>query len=887
MNFAKLNVVYMEYLFSIIVAIYNTEPFLDDCINSVINQDLDFEDNVQLILVNDGSTDCSLDIALKYQDSYPNNIIVLSKENEGTASARNLGLKHATGKFVNFLDSDDLLSENALSAVKDFFSEHDVNIASIPLQFIGSKQRRHKLDVKFNKTKIINVYEDYGYPQLSISSSFIKKSIMDELCFDERVKIGEDALLFNQLLVNEGEYGLISKTEYLYRKRADRSSLMDTIRFEKEFFLNKLQYFYQKLIDYSIETKGYVPDFVKYALIYDIAGYYKVATSNVLNRQEFLEFRKSLKEVLNNFDDEMILNHDFISNDHKSFLIYLKNDEFHVDADSDNNAVYLKSNDYTINNLHHHKMYFDIVEIKDDMLNFTVYFNSACDYDYLTIEAVKVKDNKEEVYNGAFFDYPTTNRCPKESIGVCFKYPLTLDFKIPLDKPETSKIYFRIVYEENNQKIVMHNPVEFKHYASFSKVNNYLINDSQMLIYSDDDNSFYLRPYSFNAMLKLELVSILKLIKYFNSDSIRSIFWHIVFLLFYPFQRHKRIWLFQGREDVEDDNAKQLFIHSIKQNDEIKKYYVSSKHGDDYKAMKSIDKNIVPINSFKNKFLYLFAEKIISSRVNHKWLNPFHNHKHPYNNGYLTVQKCFLQNGVIKEDLSNRFRKFYQNLHLFLTSSDYERDFIRGDNFNYDDEVVQAFGLPKYDNLEFDVAKKEILVYSIWRRPLINEAFFIKSDYYSRLNSFLNNERLLRAAEKHGYKIVFRPPDEIIPFLDSFTIKPEVEVNIHDSDYAIFKNSAVLITDYSSVCFEFSFLKKPVIYYQHENDAHQEDGYFDYETMGFGDVIDNEESLVDKVIEYMENDCVMEEKYKERADDFFKYNDQKNSARIYDWLYNH
>lgn len=876
----------MGYVFSIIVAIYNTEQYLEDCINSVINQDLNFEDNIQLILVNDGSTDGSLDIALKYQDLYPNNVIVLSKENGGSSSARNFGLKYATGKFVNFLDSDDLLSENALSVVNKFFSKYDVNIASIPLQYIDSKKIRHKLDVKFNKTKIINVYEDYDYPQLSISSSFIKKSIIDGLCFDERVKIGEDALLFNQLLVNEGEYGVISKTEYLYRKRVDKSSLMDKIRFEKEFFSNKIQFFYQKLLDYSIETKGYVPDFVKYALIYDIAGYYNVKTSDVLNKEEFLEFRKLLKEVLNNFDNEMILNHDFISSDQKSFLIYLKNDEFHIEADADNNAVYLKSKDYIINNLHYNKLYFDIVEIRDNMLNFTVYFNSACDSDFLTVEAVKFKDNKEEVYKGTFFDYPTTSRYPKESIGFFFKFPCTFDFKIPLEKPETSRIYFRLVYEENHQRVVMHNPVEFKHYSSFSKINNYLIKDSQMVIYSKSDNSFYLQPYSFNAIFKLEVISILKLIKNFNSDSIRSIFWHIIFLLFYPSQRHKRIWLFQGREDIEDDNAKQLFEYSIKQDDEIKKYYISSKH-DDYKTMKSIDKNIVIINSFRNKFLYLFAEKIISSRVNHKWLNPFHNPKHPYINGYLTVQKCFLQNGVIKVDLSHLFRKFYQNVHLFLTSSDYERDFIMGDTYNYDDEVVQVLGLPKYDNMEFNVSRKEILIYPTWRKHLNNHAVFIKSDYFHRLNSFLNNERLLKSAEKYGYKIVFRPPKGLIPFLDLFTIKPEVEVNVHDSDYAIFKNSAVIITDYSSVFFEFSFLKKPVIYYHCESDTHRENGYFDYDTMGFGDVIYNEESLVNKVIEYMKNDCVMEDKYKNRVDNFFKYVDQKNSARVYEWLYNH
>ena len=57
--------------------------------------------------------------------------------------------------------------------------------------------------------------------------------------------------------------------------------------------------------------------------------------------------------------------------------------------------------------------------------------------------------------------------------------------------------------------------------------------------------------------------------------------------------------------------------------------------------------------------------------------------------------------------------------------------------------------------------------------------------------------------------------------------------------------------------------------------------------MGFGDVIDNEEDLVDKIIEYMDNGCEMEEKYKQRVDKFFKYTDQKNCVRVYNWLYEH
>ena len=199
--------------------------------------------------------------------------------------------------------------------------------------------------------------------------------------------------------------------------------------------------------------------------------------------------------------------------------------------------------------------------------------------------------------------------------------------------------------------------------------------------------------------------------------------------------------------------------------------------------------------------------------------------------------------------------------------------------------MVQAFGLPRHDNLKFGVAKKEILFSPTWRKHLVNRQAFEKSEYYYRLNSFLNNERLLKSVREKGYKIVFKPHYDLEPFLDLFTLSDEIEVNTHDSYQTIFNNSAVMITDYSSVFFDFSFLKKPVIYYHEGNDYHYDEGYFSYEEMGFGDVIDNEDNLVDKIIEYMENGCEMEEKYKNRVDKFFKYTDQKNCKRVYDWLY--
>ena len=100
----------------------------------------------------------------------------------------------------------------------------------------------------------------------------------------------------------------------------------------------------------------------------------------------------------------------------------------------------------------------------------------------------------------------------------------------------------------------------------------------------------------------------------------------------------------------------------------------------------------------------------------------------------------------------------------------------------------------------------------------------------------------------------------------------------------LFNNGSLLITDYSSVAFDFSYLYKPVIYYQYSNDYHFDvnDSYFDYETMGLGEVIRTEDELVDLIIEYIGNDCKIKEKYSKRIEEFFFYTDKNNCKRVYD-----
>ena len=83
-----------NFKFSVIIPIYNVEKYLEEAIKSIINQSIGFEDNIQLILVNDGSTDNSEEICMKYEKEFPDNIIYIKQKNNGVSVARNTGMKY-------------------------------------------------------------------------------------------------------------------------------------------------------------------------------------------------------------------------------------------------------------------------------------------------------------------------------------------------------------------------------------------------------------------------------------------------------------------------------------------------------------------------------------------------------------------------------------------------------------------------------------------------------------------------------------------------------------------------------------------------------------------------------------------------------------------------
>ena len=873
-----------DFKFSIVVAIYNSAKYLDDTITSVINQDIGFKENVQLILVNDGSTDNSMDIISKYYQDFPDNIITLSKENGGPASARNLGLKYATGEFVNFLDGDDMLALNALSRVYDFFSiNKDIDVASIPLMLFGNINGNHHLNYKFEKERVVDLREEYNFPQLSVASSFIKRAAILNNSFNERLINAEDVVFVNEILLEKQKIGFLNSTEYKYRKHLDSYSLIDNPFDSKRAFTEKMELCYKHLIDYSIRKFTYVPKFIQYLIALDLKD---IINSDqfeqvITDENDIAEFWDCLNYILKYIDDDIIQNHKYLNKEFKRVYMYFKHRDVNIKLYPKKHKAFIKSGGYLLDRFEWHKLFLDIVEVRNNALNISGSFSGKFYPDTIDIQAIiKTPEGKKEIFDCKKVEYPTTERKTKKYLGIEWSFFYNFDLEIPLDKYSNFKVTFRYVLNEKGRKVTAYPEIRFRSHCNLSMYSNYSVKDSKIILFKD--NAIHLVNCSSKFRIKLELKSMLKIMKSSEKMKLNSLAIRLLYFVRRKHYKDKRIWLFMDRPTIADDNARHLFNYAVNQNDDILKYFILDKNSDDFNDMKKISSNIVPYGSLKHKILYLFSEKIISSHVDDFWLDPFFYSNRKLYSGFTTIEKCFLQHGVIKDDISYWIKKYQMNLFLFLTSSDYERDSILNGFYNFPDNVVKSLGLPRFDNLN-EGSKKQILFIPTWRNYLNNKDKFINSEYFKNLNSFFNNKKLLELIKNQGYELIFKPHYNLLPYVDYFNIPSEIIVS-DDSFQTLFNNSSLLITDYSSVGFDFAYVKKPVIYFQHD-DFHYPKGYFDYETMAFGDVVKSEEDLVEKISEYLENGCIMEDKFKERVVDFFKFLDKSNCKRVYNWLY--
>ncbi|EOI7656208.1 glycosyltransferase, partial [Campylobacter jejuni] len=374
-KFFWLNNVYKKYLpkkykgfaqYAIISSVYNVEEYLDDYFNSIINQRLDFEKNIFIILVDDGSTDNSANLIKKYQKKYPKNIIYIYKENGGLSSARNSGLKYIQENnykthWITFTDPDDFLDRNYFYEVDKFLATHyhdDICMIGCNLIFYYEMQKiykdEHPLNFKFKKEYLIKeVYNLNNFIQLGVQSAFFpaKKILTSNLCFDEKLRqFNEDLKFTNQFLIRHEKEKVvyISKAQYFYRKRSSKNSIIDQASKNINLYLqaSKLGTL-DLLIDARLKLNR-IPLFVQYSVLYHFAWQIRSIVNNseklyFMSKQEKQEYLDLLDKNFSYIDSTTILDCNykgFYNFEKKGILNCFKNEKIDI------SEVYIERIDY-------------------------------------------------------------------------------------------------------------------------------------------------------------------------------------------------------------------------------------------------------------------------------------------------------------------------------------------------------------------------------------------------------------------------------------------------------------------------------------------------------------------------------------------------------------
>ncbi len=213
-------------LVSIIIPVYNVARYLDDCLKSVLKQTYT---NLEIIVVDDGSTDKSLEICHSYA-AKDKRVKVLHQENAGVSAARNVGLSIMTGKYVLFIDSDDRIEQNMVEILVNEIEENAKNDAV----FCGYKEFDDETgtiikEVVPNQSKMVDrdngVAEIFGEYSTMLWNKMFRCSIINKSdVFDVTLKIGEDELWMVNVLKKANNIMLIGTPLYYYRSRVEGAS---------------------------------------------------------------------------------------------------------------------------------------------------------------------------------------------------------------------------------------------------------------------------------------------------------------------------------------------------------------------------------------------------------------------------------------------------------------------------------------------------------------------------------------------------------------------------------------------------------------------------------------------------------------------------------------
>lgn len=861
----------VAYLISVVSPMYNVGRYLADYFESLEAQTFGFE-NLEVVLVDDGSTDDTGRLARAFAAKHPANVQYVRQDNGGQASARNAGLARVSGAWVTFPDPDDTLSPNYfrdVAALMDSPGGADASMftARMLLWFEDRPAGRavrdtHALAGRFEGgTRVVELNTEPTIVQAHVTTGFFRVPIIrtHDLRFREDLRVRfEDGNFVSRYLLTFAQptVGMVATSDYHYRQRADASSTIQSGAADPRKYTDTVRNGY---LDVVRAAEGKVPRWAQNLMIYDMLWLFRSSQTAAVRQARFpASMHDELEELmpawLAHMDDDAISTFSImpVADWMREALLLLKHGDGHSPA------------------------HFGSVDAKRGLVSVV--------YRYRGPRPAEVVRVGRQVIEPRYTKDLALEFAGRRVVWQRYLW-LALGEGISLELNGTDQ------------------PIRMReHRLGTERIETQVISTRAAIAAAKAEPP----ATSLKAVRRLRrrVGIVLREVKAIARDRPRPL--EAVDRLVRAWRamsprlarRFAAAWVFIDRDVDANDSAEVLYKWVAAEHPEVNSWFVLRRDSPDWQRLENEGVRLVPYGTTQFASLMLSAEHVASSHADRFVSDPL-----PGRYGRKAWNFTFLQHGVIKGDISGWLNS--KAIATFVTSTQDEYDYIAGPSpYRFGPKEVRLTGLPRFDALlaqdsaVADTERNIILVMPTWRDYLVGSmsrssrdregvSDFGDTEYARALQSFLASEELQSLAGAHGLRIVFMPHPNMHVYLHRFDLPAQVEVLSYDDVEVrdMIVHARVLVTDYSSTAFNMAYVQRPVVYFQFDQEQYyaghtERPGYFDYGSHGFGPVRTDVDSAVQAVVDAIAGQA--DPRYLERMQRAFPVRDGQNCRRVFD-----
>ena len=839
--------------FALVSAVYNVARYLPDFIASLEAQTHGLED-VEIIMVDDGSTDDSAEVLAAWAARRPDIVRVIRQANAGQGAARNAGIAAARGEWISFPDPDDALAPDYLAVVATFLDTHpDADLVACHRlmwdETTAAIEDRHPLRSLYAGDSFVDLSEAPDRFHGHSPTSFFRLDRIQglELRFDPRIRPNFEDGHFNACYLLEHErprVGFLGSARYHYRLRTDGTSTLQTSAPHPGRYTLVPELGYLDVIRRAIARHGVVPGWLASCLLYDMHWYFAApdpaAPAGRPESGDLVErFHELTAEILGRFDVEaalpfvpptvpplprLVLGHGY------------RDEPWHEDF------VQLSS-----------------LDVPQELVRASFFFTGELPEETWWANGRQITPLHAKVRDFRFYGRVLL----RERI---VWLPADRTLKADLDGAPVAMAYERPL-----------GPVKV---ASPGQIRWWLNPDSARAKAEIPAHLRRRRPVSKQGRLAQLLM---------HRRPVR--------------EKYAGAWVLMDRLHDAADSGEILFRYLREHHPEINAWFVLEKGGQEWDRFKAAGHGdrLVAHGSLQWRLLMAHAAHLLSSHAEPPIVAPepileFTSPRWRFH---------FLQHGVIKDDLSAWLNR--KDLDTFVVSTRQELASIAGDHTSYvfTTREVALTGLPRFDRLR-DVGlrfppehRDLLLVAPTWRNGLMPpmiagtqrrelDPSLLETDFIRSWIEYLTDARLAAACSEHGLGLGFLPHPNLQPLLPLMDLPRHILPLTYEGQdpQELFARARVLVTDFSSVAFNAAYLERPVVYYQFDSESVLEGehvgrrGYFDYTRHGFGPVAATRDQAVEATLRVLAHGALPMPEYQARIDASFPERDGLCSERV-------